>query len=62
MTMVTAFSIRRVCYRFVVLVCGTLVYSRGDEVQNAKAHAELQAAAEEEGQAALPGLPTPGKA
>lgn len=48
------------CCRFVVLVCGTLVYSKGDEVQNSKAHAELEAAAAEEGEAAQPSTLMPG--
>lgn len=46
--------------RFVVLVCGTLVYSKGDEVQNAKAHAEMEAVAAEEGEAAEPSIRMPG--
>lgn len=47
--------------RFAVLVCGTLVYSRGDEVQSKKDHLEYEAHAAEEGEAQpsilMPGLP-----
>jgi len=43
-----------------VLVCGTLVYSRGDEVQSKKDHLEYEAHAAEEGEAQpsmlMPGL------
>lgn len=39
------------CCRFAVLVCGTLVYSRGDEVQSKRDHLEYEAHAAEEGQA-----------
>lgn len=43
-----------------VLVCGTLVYSKGDEKQSAKLHAELEATAAEEGEAA-PSVLMPGQ-
>ncbi len=42
-------------------MCGTLVYSRGDEVQSKKDHLEYEAHAAEEGEAQpsmlMPGLP-----
>ena len=43
-----------------MLVCGTLVYSRGDEVQNKKDHLEFEAHAAEEGEA-QPSVLMPGK-
>ena len=46
--------------RFTVLVCGTLVYSRGDEVQTKQEHAEYEAHAAEEGEA-QPSVLMPGK-
>ena len=46
--------------RFAVLVCGTLVYSRGDEVQSKKEQVEYEAHAGEEGQA-QPSLLMPGQ-
>lgn len=44
---------------FAVLVCGTLVYSRGDEVQSKKEHLEYEAHAAEEGEA-QPSMLMPG--
>ncbi|KAL3147971.1 hypothetical protein ABBQ38_014266 [Trebouxia sp. C0009 RCD-2024] len=46
---------------FGVLVCGTLVYSRGDEVQSKRDHLEYEAHAAEEGQA-HPSVLMPGDA
>lgn len=46
--------------RFGVLVCGTLVYSRGDEVQSKRDHLDYEAHAAEEGQA-QPSLLMPGQ-
>ena len=43
-----------------MLVCGTLVYSRGDEVQSKRDHMEYEAHAAEEGQA-QPSVLMPGQ-
>ena len=43
-----------------MLVSGTLVYSRGDEVQSKKEHLEYEAQAAEEGEA-QPSVLTPGQ-
>lgn len=43
-----------------MLVCGTLVYSRGDEVQSKREHLEYEAQAAEEGQA-QPSVLMPGQ-
>lgn len=42
-----------------MLVCGTLVYSRGDELQSKKDHLEYEAHAAEEGEA-QPSILMPG--
>ena len=53
-------SLMQACCRFAVLVCGTLVYSRGDEVQSKRDHLEYEAHAAEEGQA-QPSVLMPGQ-